>query len=437
MAITTINVGTNPNDGTGDSLRTSFTICNNNFSYLESIISGNGIVSANSLIISGNVLLGESLSFTPPGAALQYGGTANSYVQMVIQNKSSLTNASSDYVATADNGDDANYFIDMGIASSTYYYAGYDAILPNDGYLIVNGGNLLLNPGTPNGSVKFVVGGSEVPDIVGQISNTAVTFNHTTISTSTTSGALQLAGGAGIAGNVFVGSALNAEGGAVISGTFSGAYTSGIILDNESGNGRVSLGANTGLIVYNNGLADTRLLAISNAGDVSITSNTPATTTTSGALVVTGGLGVGGNVHIGGNIALLHGNAAISGPGLSLIPTALSLANIRTMSYAGSTLLGTNTTAISANISPGFASKVALDVNANITITYNTISPGYEKTFFIRNVDSVATANIILPNANNNKGSTVVPVGPSVTATVNMIAADSTAANVMVTIINN
>jgi hypothetical protein len=34
MSIETINVGSAPNDGTGDSLRTSFIITNNNFSYL-------------------------------------------------------------------------------------------------------------------------------------------------------------------------------------------------------------------------------------------------------------------------------------------------------------------------------------------------------------------------------------------------------------------
>jgi len=41
MTIETINVGTSPNDGTGSSLRNSFIICNNNFSYLSSNISGN------------------------------------------------------------------------------------------------------------------------------------------------------------------------------------------------------------------------------------------------------------------------------------------------------------------------------------------------------------------------------------------------------------
>ena len=51
MTIETINVGTSPNDGTGDSLRTSFIICNNNFSYLNTI-SGNASGNLNANIVS-------------------------------------------------------------------------------------------------------------------------------------------------------------------------------------------------------------------------------------------------------------------------------------------------------------------------------------------------------------------------------------------------
>lgn len=41
MAIEVINVGTVPNDGTGDGLRTAYIKCNNNFAYLNSFTSGN------------------------------------------------------------------------------------------------------------------------------------------------------------------------------------------------------------------------------------------------------------------------------------------------------------------------------------------------------------------------------------------------------------
>lgn len=41
MSIEVINVGTVPNDGTGDGLRTAYIKCNNNFAYLNSLISSN------------------------------------------------------------------------------------------------------------------------------------------------------------------------------------------------------------------------------------------------------------------------------------------------------------------------------------------------------------------------------------------------------------
>jgi hypothetical protein len=39
MAIEVINVGTTPNDGTGDGLRTAYIKCNNNFAFLNTFIS--------------------------------------------------------------------------------------------------------------------------------------------------------------------------------------------------------------------------------------------------------------------------------------------------------------------------------------------------------------------------------------------------------------
>ena len=58
--IETINVGSSPNDGTGDSLRTSFIICNNNFSYLSSIANvTNSSITANTITVSGNLTAGN------------------------------------------------------------------------------------------------------------------------------------------------------------------------------------------------------------------------------------------------------------------------------------------------------------------------------------------------------------------------------------------
>lgn len=413
MTIEVINTGSAPNDGTGDSLRTSFTKTNNNFSYLNSVFSGTGNISANSLTVTGNIVLGSTLTFTPSGAALQYGGNANAYVQMVMQNKSSLTNASTDFVATADNGSDSTYFVDLGIASSTYYYAGYDSILPNDSYLISNGGNLLLNAGSAGKTIKFVVGGSNTGNIVGYVTSSAVIFNQTTSSTTTGTGALQLAGGAGIAGNLNVGGTTSVTGGLLAAGTFSGTYSDGIIVDYTSGTGRISVGTADGFALYNSGLAGYALMTVSNTGN----------------LVATGTITTSGNLGAA-NLTLTAANSTISG-------TNLFLNGIRAISYSGSSQFGSNTTSATLHFTPNVTSRVAFDVNANITVSFgSTINAGIEKFVAVRN-KAATTANIILPTANNNKASNVIPVAAGAVASIWMVSVDTTSANIVMTVINN
>jgi hypothetical protein len=120
----------------------------------------------------------------------------NGYTQVAIQNRNSGPLGSSDFVATADNGSDASHYIDMGIASSTYNYPGFEGITPNDGYLLVSDGNLVLSSIGQTKKVKILVGGA-LPE------NLVATFDLAgTDSTSTTTGALTVAGGIGVAGDI-------------------------------------------------------------------------------------------------------------------------------------------------------------------------------------------------------------------------------------------
>jgi hypothetical protein len=82
---------------------------------------------------NGNVVIGSNF-FDPTapeklkvdaGATTSYNvisgyGDVNNYLQLNIKNRNAGTKASSDIVATADNGTESNYFINMGIASSNY-----------------------------------------------------------------------------------------------------------------------------------------------------------------------------------------------------------------------------------------------------------------------------------------------------------------------------
>jgi hypothetical protein len=92
----------------------------------------------------------------------------------------------------------------------------------------------------------------------------SLTITSNTPSTSTTSGALLVTGGAGIQGNVYASYFIG-----------NGASLTGIASGFSGGNV---------------------------AGATNFTSSTASTSTTTGALVVTGGVGVGGNLNVSGEI---------------------------------------------------------------------------------------------------------------------------------------
>jgi len=106
-----------------------------------------------------------------PNVLAQFTSNVNNYAQVNMQNLNNSPFSSSDFVATANNGNDTQNFIDLGIAGSTYNFPGYGAYRPNDGYLLVDGGNLLLNTDTVGKYIKFIVGGLNDSNQVGQFSS--------------------------------------------------------------------------------------------------------------------------------------------------------------------------------------------------------------------------------------------------------------------------
>ncbi len=119
---------------------------------------------------SGNVAIGTTPAFSlypekllvDAGTTSSYNvisgkGSINNYLQLNIQNKNDGGSASSDVVATADNGDEGNNYIDMGInssANSSNYFGG-----ANDAYLYTQGQNLLIGTAANSKSVVFLTGG--------------------------------------------------------------------------------------------------------------------------------------------------------------------------------------------------------------------------------------------------------------------------------------
>jgi hypothetical protein len=204
------NISTTGNSVTGVSSNLSFNPA-----------TGNLNISGNLNVTSGNILVGTALNFTPLNAPVRAGFNINSYSQVLLQNTNAGNNASTDIAAVANNGSDLDTYIDMGMLSSTYSQPGYSIYYPNDGYVVVagnattKGGNLVLTTTLTN-DIIFATGGQNTNNEVMRVtSGNVLNIKSTVISSNTASGALVVAGGAGVVGNLNVGGTVNSFSGNV------------------------------------------------------------------------------------------------------------------------------------------------------------------------------------------------------------------------------
>jgi Chaperone of endosialidase len=120
----------------------------------------------------GNVGIGSgAFSATPERLLVDVGNTSSfnvisargeidNYLQLNIQNKSAGNTASSDVVATADNGDENGLYIDMGINSSGYSNSLIPILNgPSEAYLFSTGNNFVIGNGTPAYDMSLFTGG--------------------------------------------------------------------------------------------------------------------------------------------------------------------------------------------------------------------------------------------------------------------------------------
>jgi hypothetical protein len=188
-------------------------------------ITGNIVYTGNvtTQVISGNT--GEFFGYSSNGFNALYAGIPTGYLfepQMISQFTSNYNGyagvnhqnintgslSSVDAFFTPDNGTLNDTFLDLGIASSTYSYPGYTMIGPNDGYLIAygntntGGGNMIISTGLQN-DIIFTTNGVNTGNEVVRITRANnVVIKSTNASTSKTTGALQVAGGIGVQGDV-------------------------------------------------------------------------------------------------------------------------------------------------------------------------------------------------------------------------------------------
>lgn len=231
-----------------------------------------------------------------------------------------------------------------------------------------------------------------------------------------------------ISGNVNSSASINATEFVGAGGKLTGvvaAYVSGNTQSNIN-----ALGTLTGLTLSGT-LTGTTLQAatIGNTGSTLVgTLSTPGQTniTTVGNLT---------NLTVNGTVSIL---GSISTVGNITGNTAITVSNVQSVVYnVYNGANGGNVTSHTVQFLPNNSSRKLLEINSNITISYSSsVFVGLAHWAYIKN-RSASVANIILPDTNNNLGTTVVRVNGGSVAYLEFTPFDATTGNVMVFVANN
>jgi hypothetical protein len=114
-------------------------------------------------------------------SAASFFGNVNSFSQVNYQNLNAGTSASTDFVATADNGNDTTNFVNFGINSSTYNLGTFTITGVNEAYLYSQSTSLAIGTATAGAFTKFFQGGTLAAN---EIARFAPTTNNLLVGTT-------------------------------------------------------------------------------------------------------------------------------------------------------------------------------------------------------------------------------------------------------------
>ena len=200
--------------------------------------------------------------------------------------------------------------------------------------------------------------------------------SNTTAATSTTTGALRVSGGAGIAGNIYAGGIQNTPIGNFTPNT--GAFTT---------------------------LATTGVFTSS--GNIVAASGTASTNTTTGALVVSGGAGVSGDIYAGGiQDTPIGSTTASTGAFTTVTSSGTTIASGNLVAAATTNSVDTTTGALVVRGGAGIASNVI--IGGNIVVTSNVPAIGLEVGAMVIQGGATITNNLNVQNACRFSGNTII-----------------------------
>lgn len=379
-------------------------------------------VVANSTVYAGNVYASP---IAYPTLVFRGDSSLNDVIGVGIRNHYQGADASTAFIAAPNNGEGptSNYFI-AGINSNVYANANYAVAGASDGYVRVNGGNLVIDTETAGKVINFATGGVNATSYIrGTISDSGlsmvgnVTANNM-ISTNATIGGTVSATGNITGGNLLIPAGIVSASGNInglgINGTTVSA-TGNVRAGNVNTAGAVSAAGNVvaGNLVTS-GFANVGNITTANitAGNItsaiiSTTGNITGPNVTATIMTVSALLSVSGNIT-GGNF-LTSGLISTTGNVTAnyFLGDGGQLSNISISKIAnGTSQVNIPTASGNANISIGGTSNVAVfstagefvtgivSASGNIVTGANVVTPGAVINSSISTSGNIIGANI-------------------------------------------
>ncbi len=156
------NAATNGNNYLGTSDNHSLRFRTNNTQRMKIDSTGNVAIGQNTFDATNPERLIVNAGVTGSVNALVATGSIDSYLQFNVKNTSSGSSATSDIVATADNGTESSNYVDLGINGSNYSGSAIETGVANDGYLISAANDFYLVNSSEDKNMLFLTGGTGV-----------------------------------------------------------------------------------------------------------------------------------------------------------------------------------------------------------------------------------------------------------------------------------
>jgi len=445
-----INIGTAPNDGQGDPVRTAFSKTNNNFSQLYSIPRSSPPATLQGSVgdFAGMYAYDSTYFYY---CFANYTGNSVIWAQITQAGNIAVSAINDGNSNVAINGAGGNVIVAVNGTPSIATFATGGVFLPGvvSAAGNVRGGNINTNNDVSAGgnvSGTYIFGnGSQLTGLPATYSNANVAAYLPVYSGNLTAGNISVTGSSQAAsysatgnvtgGNILTGGLLsvtgNVTGGNLISktyitaangiessSTYSGPYTDGVVLDYLTGNARISAGSADGIQFFNGGVANTALGGFNSAGSFSATGNVTANNINTTSLISATGNIVTAGYFVGNFAGNITGNLVVPGSNTDVLFNT----NGNSDAVAGMTYnKGTNTFIVLGTVS-----------SQGNTIAGNVVTVGTVTAALVSATGNI-TGSYILGNGSQLTGLPATYSNANVAAYLPTYSGNLTAGNISVT----